>query len=166
MNFSLEKWTLDDKSKLIKLCNEVERDYLSNRIPFPCTEEYATWWLDMVKEKDGIEGVFRAIVVDGQYIGNVSIERKSDISYKDAEIGYLLLKDKYSQGIMTKAVKEICELAFSQLDIIRITGLVYRPNIASRRVLEKNDFVLEGILRNAVYKNQNIYDMYIYGKCL
>ena len=65
---------------------------------------------------------------------------------------------------MTKAVKEICEMAFDKLDIVRITGLVYKPNIASQRVLEKNDFVLEGIMKNAVFKNGNIYDMCIYGK--
>ena len=29
---------------------------------------------------------------------------------------------------------------------------------------EKNDFVLEGIKKNAVFKNGNIYDMCIYGK--
>ena len=46
---------------------------------------------------------------------------------------------------MTKAVSEITKIVFDKLDIIRITGIVYKPNIASQRVLEKNDFVLEGI---------------------
>ncbi len=67
---------------------------------------------------------------------------------------------------MTQAVKQICSIAFEKLDIIRITGLVYQPNIASQRVLEKNDFILEGIMKKAVFKNDNIYDLCIYGKYL
>lgn len=65
---------------------------------------------------------------------------------------------------MTQAAKQICEIAFADLDIIRITGLVYEPNIASRRVLEKNGFVLEGIMKNAVVKGEDIYNLCVYGK--
>ena len=92
------------------------------------------------------------------------MEVKGDVYCKDAEVGYLLLTNKWSKGIMTESVKQICSMAFSQLDIVRITGLVYEPNIASQRVLEKNDFILEGIMKNAVFKNNNIYDLYVYGK--
>lgn len=56
------------------------------------------------------------------------------------------------------------EIAFDELDLIRISALVYSPNVASQRVLEKNDFECEGRLRNAIYKNGNVYDAYIYGK--
>ena len=130
LDFKLKEWGTNDKSILAKLCNEIDRKYLSNRIPYPYTE----------------------------------VEKKSDVFCKDAEIGYFLSSDKWSKGIMTKAVSEITKIAFDKLDIIRITGIVYKPNIASQRVLEKNDFVLEGIKKNAVFKNGNIYDMFIYGK--
>jgi len=69
-----------------------------------------------------------------------------------------------SKGIMTEAVRQICKISFSELDIIRITGLVYAPNIASRKVLEKNDFVQEGLQRNAVFKDDKVYDLCVYGK--
>ena len=164
MDFKLKMWEISDKNILIKLCNEINREYLSNRIPYPYTEDDAIWWINMAQEKEGKEGIFRAIIVDGNYIGNISVEKKSDVSCKDAEIGYLLLTEKWSNGIMTKAVNEICEIAFDKLDIVRITGLVHKPNVASKRVLEKNDFVLEGIMKNAVNKNGKIYDMCIYGK--
>lgn len=36
--------------------------------------------------------MFRAIVVDGEYVGSVSVEGKDDVYIKDAEIGYILLK--------------------------------------------------------------------------
>lgn len=65
---------------------------------------------------------------------------------------------------MTEAVRQICIIAFKKLDIIRITGLVYEPNIASKKVLEKNGFLLEGIMKKAIIKNNSIHDLYIYGK--
>lgn len=53
---------------------------------------------------------------------------------------------------MSEAVRQICEIAFEELDIVRITGQVYEPNAASRRVLEKNGFELEGILKKQFLK--------------
>lgn len=164
MDVVLKKWTMGDKDKLSNICNKVERQFLSNRIPFPYTEDDAKWWLNMAGEHDGKNGIFRAIIVDGEYVGNISVEVKDDVYCKDAEVGYLLLTNKWSKGIMTEAVKQICSIAFSKLDIVRITGLVYKPNIASQRVLEKNDFILEGIIKSAVFKNNNIYDLCVYGK--
>lgn len=63
---------------------------------------------------------------------------------------------------MTEAVRQICAAAFLELDIICITGLVYAPNVASQRVLEKNSFIREGTQKSAVYKNGQIYDLFLY----
>ena len=164
MTLELIKWTPALKQELIDICNVVDRTFLSNRLPYPYTEESADWWLGMVSEHDGKDGVFRAVVADGKIVGNISVEQKTDVYCKDGEIGYLLLTDCWSRGIMTEAVRQICEIAFSELDIIRITGCVYAPNIASRKVLEKNAFVQEGLQRNAVYKDGKVYDLCLYGK--
>lgn len=164
MKIELKKWSFEDKESLIEICNAVDRGYLANRLPFPYTEDSADWWLNMVHEHEGKDGVFRAIIVDGKIRGNISVEQKEDVYGKDAELGYMLITKSCSKGIMTEAVNQICDIAFTELDIIRITGLVYEPNIASRRVLEKNGFILEGIMKNAVVKNDNIYNLYIYGK--
>ena len=118
----------------------------------------------MVEGHDGKDGIFCSVSVDGMIVGNISVEQKSDVYRKDAEIGYLLITEKWSQGIMTEAVGQICDIAFSSLDIIRITGLVYEPNSGSRRVLEKNGFLLEGTMKNAVVKEGRVYDLCVYGK--
>ncbi len=108
MDIKLKQWQIENKDILVKLCNEVNRQYISNRLPFPYTESDALWWLNMVQQKDGKDGVFRAIVVNDEYVGNISVEKKSDVHCKDAEIGYLLLTNKWSKGIMTEAVSQIC----------------------------------------------------------
>lgn len=164
MKIELKKWALEDKESLMKICNAVNRRYLANRLPFPYTEDDAEWWLNMVHEHDGVDGVFRAIAVDGKIVGNITVEQKEDVYGKDAELGYLLQTEEWSKGIMTEAARQICETAFAELDIIRITGLVYEPNISSRRVLEKNGFVLEGIMKNAVVKDETVYNLCVYGK--
>ena len=101
MKVELKKWALDDKKQLMDICNSVEREYLSDRLPYPYTEECADWWLNMVLEHDGKDGVFRAIVADGKIVGNISVEQKSDVYKKDAEIGYMLATEEWSRGIMT-----------------------------------------------------------------
>lgn len=137
MNIILKKWDKELKDNLIEICNKVDRSFLSNRLPYPYTEASADWYLGMVAEHDSKDGVFRAIIADGKVIGNISVEQKSDVYGKDGDIGDLLLTDYWSKGIMIEAVRQICEIAFSELSIIRITGLVSAPNIASQRVLEK-----------------------------
>ncbi|SEW46339.1 GNAT family N-acetyltransferase [[Clostridium] fimetarium] len=135
MEIELKKWCSTYKFDLIKLCNDVDRSW-----------------------------IYRAILHDGKLIGNISIEKKHDVFEKDAEIGYMMSAEKYDYGYTTIAISHICEIAFNELDLKRITGLVYEPNKASRRVLEKNKFVLEGIMKDAVYKNGNTYNLCIYGK--
>ena len=164
MEILLKKWNSELKYDLMDICNNVERLYLSNRLPYPYTEEDADWWLSMASEHDGKDGLFRAIVVNDKVVGNISIEQKTDVYCKDCEIGYMLLTDYYSKGIMTEAVRLICEEAFNELDIVRITGLVYAPNTASQRVLEKNGFIKEGFQKDAAYKDEKIYDLFLYGK--
>lgn len=166
MKIELEKWSEDNKSSLIRVCKVVDRRFLSNRSPYPYTESDADWWLNKTKEEDGVKGIYRAVIVDGKIVGNISVEKKTDVRMRDAEIGYMLMPQESSKGIMTTAVEQICNIAFEELDIIRITGLVYAPNSASRKVLEKNGFTQEGNLKNAVCKDGQVYDLCVYGKCI
>lgn len=164
MDIRLRKWCPEDRETLALICNEADRRYLTDRMPFPYTLDDADWWLRMVADHEGRQGVYRAVVVDGQLVGSVSVERKEDVYRRDGEVGYFLHQEQWTRGIMTEAVRQICALAFSELDLLRITGLVNAPNLASRRVLEKNGFALEGIMKQAVVKGEQIYDLCVYGK--
>lgn len=163
MKIELKEWDWPDLEQLMLICNSANRDYLRNRLPNPYTEKDAKWWIEMVRENDGKTGIFRAVLVDGSIVGNISVEQKDDVFYQDSEIGYMLMTSWWSKGIMTEAVKQICRFAFETLDIMRISGVVYSPNMASRKVLERNGFQLEGVLRKAVYKDGNVYDKCLYG---
>lgn len=64
---------------------------------------------------------------------------------------------------MTTAVGLFCEEMFSSSDVNRIEAVVFIPNAASCRVLEKCGFQKEGVLRQSVFKNGQFYDAAIYG---
>ena len=162
MDITIREWKSADKDGLIHMCNLIDRKYLSNNLPTPYNEQCAEWWFKTTGRNEGKNGVYRVILDGNKVIGSISVQRKDGVYCKDAEIGYMLLDEYSGKGIMTEAVKLIRDISFMQLDIIRITGLVYEPNVASSRVLEKNRFNLEGVMRNAVFKNENIYNLKIY----
>lgn len=163
MKVELRKWSLADKDELKELCNAVDRAYLSDRLPNPYTDDDANWWLNAVAKNEGVDGTFRAVVVDGKIVGSVSVERKADIYKLDGELGYMLLNDYWNRGLMTQAVGQVCEIAIKELGLNRITANVFQPNLASQRILLKNGFVQEGTMRKAAIKGNNVYDILIYG---
>lgn len=161
---TLKKLTLDDKAALCYVCNNIDRSWLSDRLD-PYTEDDAEQFINRCAELEAKRlGVYRMIVADGKIVGNISVEIKGSSLYaKTGEIGYFIAAEYQNRGIMTEAVRQICEIAFNELDILRIAGNVFEPNMASRRVLENAGFELEGILKNGLYKNGKAYSDCIYG---
>ena len=163
MTITLHNWKTDDKLVLMALCNAVDRTFLSDRLPYPYDEADADWWLGMVAENDGKEGVWRAIVVDGQIVGSISVERMADEERNVGSIGYMILTPWWSKGLSTESVRQICGIAFRELALERIIGEVFPENLASARVLEKNGFLLEETRAGAVVKGGKAMDVKVYG---
>jgi RimJ/RimL family protein N-acetyltransferase len=80
------------------------------------------------------------------------IEIRSD-QFK-AEIGYVLARSYWRQGIMTEAARQVVSWALSQPEIYRVWAYCDADNVASARVLEKVGMLREGILRRyAIHPN-------------
>ncbi len=161
----LEKWERKDAATLAEIIGKIDRKYLSDRMPNPYTESDAERFITETVQKGEAEktGVFSKITVGGKTVGNVSVEKLGGLNERCGVIGYCLLPEYYGRGIMTAAVKMICTEAFERLDISRIEGTPFEPNMASRRVLEKAGFELEGVLKDAYFKNGKLYNEYVYG---
>ena len=101
MTFDLHKWTFSERESLMALCNAVDRTFLSDRLPYPYTEADADWWLGMVAENEWKEGIWRAIVVNKQIVGSISVERMVDDQHNVGAIGYMILTPFWSHGIGT-----------------------------------------------------------------
>ena len=159
----LRPWTKADKPALIRLCNQVDRQYLSGSLPYPYRIPDADLRLRTIEMRDGKTAVYRALWTEDRLVGCVIIEEREGIFNVDAEIGYLMLPEYTGRGLMTAAVRETCALAFQTLPLARITGRCAAGNAASCRVLEKAGFQQEGRLRNALKKNGVMQDILLYG---
>jgi RimJ/RimL family protein N-acetyltransferase len=85
---------------------------------------------------------------DGPIIGQVSLQ-SIDLRDHHAEIGYLLNADFRGQGIMTRAVSLLCDYAFG-IGFRRLGAFAMPRNVGSVRILEKNGFTQEAVLRNYI----------------
>ena len=101
-------------------------------------------------------------IVNGEAVGSITVMLNDDVYCKSAELGYWLGEPFWGRGIMTAAVETMCREGFAAWDIVRIHAEAFARNAASRRVLEKAGFALEGTLRRSVYKNGEMLDSCIY----
>lgn len=99
------------------------------------------------------------ITVKGQniVIGTCGFHAFEEENFK-AEIGYDLHPDYWGKGVMTEVVREVVEYGFNSMGLNRIEAFYHPLNIGSRKVLEKNGFNFEGILRKRFYKKNQFID--------
>lgn len=105
-----------------------------------------------------------AIVVDGEAVGTVGLELMTDVNRRNAEIGYWLGVAYWGRGIGTEAVSLVSAWAFSTHALLRLFALPFADNQASRRVLEKCGYVLEGIARRSAVKSGVVRDQCLYAR--
>ena len=71
---------------------------------------------------------------------------------KTGEIGFILNQNYWYRGYMSKAIREIC--SHVKEDYSQIKAITLVDNIASKKVLERNDFYFsETIMDNDEEKN-------------
>lgn len=80
-----------------------------------------------------------------------------------AEIGYWLSEEQNRCGYITKSVQLIENKSFS-LGINRLVIAVQKENLPSARVAQRNHYIYEGTLKQALYKYGAFYDEDIYAK--
>ena len=95
-------------------------------------------------------------------VGSIGVFRQENIHRQTAELGYYVAEEYWGRGIMTEAVKQICEYVFCKSDILRIYAEPFAYNAASCWVLEKAGFQYEGTLRSNAVKNGKVIDMKMY----
>ncbi len=159
----IRKWKLSDAKDLaIALSNKKIQDNLRDGLPYPYTEQDGADYISAMLSADENETFAFAITVDGKAVGSIGVFRQVNIHRQTAELGYYLAEEYWGKGIMTEAVKQICEYVFGKSDIIRIYAEPFAYNVASCRVLEKAGFQCEGVLRKNAVKNGKIVDMKMY----
>ena len=163
MKCRIRKWELSDaKDMAAALSNKKVQDNLRDGLPYPYTEQDGKEFISAMLSADESETFAFAITVDNMVIGSIGIFRQGNIHRQTAELGYYIAEEYWGKGIMTEAVKQICEYVFANSDIIRIYAEPFAYNIASCRALEKAGFQYEGTLRSNAVKNGKVIDMKMY----
>ena len=163
MKCRIRKWELSDAKDLAAaLSNRKVQDNLRDGLPYPYTEQDGKEFISAMLSADENETFAFAITVNNMVIGSIGIFRQGNIHRQTAELGYYIAEEYWGKGIMTEAVKQICEYVFAKSDIIRIYAEPFAYNIASCRVLEKVGFQYEGTLRSNAVKNGKVIDMEMY----
>lgn len=142
--------------------NERVAQNLTDGFPCPYTIDDAQAYIQgCITAGEGRQCV-RAIEIGGEAAGSIGFFLKDDIRRKTAEIGYWLGEPFWGQGVMSRAISQMRDHAFGHYDLLRMYAEPFAYNTGSCRALEKAGFVLEGTLRQSVFKNGNVFDSYIY----
>lgn len=153
----------EDAGEFARLANN--REVWRNRrdgFPHPYTLEHAQAFIARQLEPSRAR-VF-CIEVDGAIAGACGVHPLDDVYARSAEVGYWLGRSFHGRGIATKAVGALTRFAFAELPLDRLQAGVYAWNPASARVLEKNGYVREAVLRDSVFKDGQLIDSFLYAR--
>jgi len=157
--FILRPYKKTDKADLVKNINDKDIARYMSVVPNPYRGKDADVFLKKAlhptKEKINL-----AVEIEGEVAGGCGIHSHGH----QAEMGYWLAKKHWGKGLATEVARELVKFGFRKLKLKRLTAKVFIPNKASARVLEKNGFMREGILRKDLCKKGKYYDIYLFAK--
>ena len=163
MNCTIRPWRISDAMDLAAaLSDPAILNNLRDGLPYPYTEKDAEDYITAMLCADKSAVFAYAICLEDRAVGSIGAFRQSNIHFRTAELGYYLAREYWGRGIVTEAVRQLCERVFAQTDILRIYAEPFSDNVGSRRVLEKAGFTLEGVMRQGVYKNGRLGDYCMY----
>ena len=138
-------------------------------LPYPTwtgLDDGAAWLARM--EALAAAGTGQQLVIEhhpeARVIGTVLLFRYDEGSRR-MEVGYVLARRCWGQGLMREALACVCSHAFDALGLRRLEAEVNPDNVASTRLLESLGFVCEGRLRQRWQAKGRVYDTWFYG-CL
>jgi ribosomal-protein-alanine N-acetyltransferase len=134
---------------------------------------YATWqslddgvaWLRRMEVLASCGSGQQLVVVrnaDSKVVGTLLLFRVDEPSGR-LELGYVLGRQHWKQGLMREALESICAHAFSAMSVRRIEAEVNPANTASNRLLQRVGFTMEGTLRKRWVAKGLAYDSNFYG---
>jgi ribosomal-protein-alanine N-acetyltransferase len=99
---------------------------------------------------------------DGRVIGTTTIHRLEP-AHRRAELGFALARGAWGQGLASEAVGAAVGFAFETLGLHRLEASVDPRNSASIRLLERQGFQREGLLRERFHLGGEIQDDLLLG---
>jgi len=105
---------------------------------------------EVIEERKKNEGNDFVIVSNDDVKGVVGYIMKNE---RTAFIGYWLDENSQGNGLVTRSVKALIEYMFKEIGVHRIEINIAEENIKSRKIPERLNFRLEGILRDVDFRD-------------
>src|SRR5215213_1604602 len=159
--FILRTLEIRDKENLARYGNnkKIWRN-MREVFPHPYEIEHAESFINRITAQQS--SIVLCIEYSNECVGVIGCFPQADVYCKTAELGYWLAEPFWGKGIMTEAVKRVCDYIFTNFDIVRIYAGVFEWNQPSMKVLEKAGFKHEGISEKNVFKDGQIIDEHRY----
>jgi RimJ/RimL family protein N-acetyltransferase len=84
-------------------------------------------------------------------------------THSRSEVGFILRRDLWGQGLAAEALGAIVDWGFSRLALHSTEAQLDRENVGSQRTLERVGFVREGCLRQSYFDGREHRDTLVYG---
>lgn len=159
-NLYFRRPTMDDVDQIRDLKNNEKAALLLGGIHHKYTSEDIVNWINF--HNNNPEEVLLVVedTTAGKLIGHVGLYKIDKIA-KKTEFGILIADDdSRGKGYGTKATSLMVEYAFKSLGMHKVTAEVLSENAPSVAMFKKCGFVIDGCLRDDVYKNNRYYDVY------
>lgn len=162
----LVQMTVDDIPELVVAINDKHIADNTLTIPFPYTPEDGLQFLNLIDARHAETGHLTNWLIkkSGKVIGGIGLVCQEGFEAHRTELGYWVSSAYRSKGITTLALKTLINYIFDNLHFVRLEAHTFCENIASQKVLEKNGFIKEGLLRCYIEKNGAFKDVYSYSK--
>jgi RimJ/RimL family protein N-acetyltransferase len=95
---------------------------------------------------------------DGSKIGSIGHFPVSKVF----EIGYAIIPTERGKGYCSEAVKIMVDYLFLSKSIVRVQAITEVRNVGSQKVLEKNGFKKEGVVRKSCFARGEWRDMFLF----
>lgn len=100
------------------------------------------------------------------HIGNISVSGLTS-THRRAELAYVIGNKRYwGRGAASFAISQVVIMATQVYGLRKLFAGVASANHASRAVLERNAFSIEGVRREHLFYNGKFYDQIDYGRLL
>ena len=159
----LRQLTVNDVDEVFALRSNADTMKYIPR-PLAITSDEALAHIKTIQQKiETNEGINWAITLRGndKLIGIAGHYRIKWEHFR-SEIGYMLLPEFDGQGIVTEVVKLLVDYGFNEMKMHSLEAVIDPRNIASARVLEKNNFIKEAHFIENVFYNGHFLDGAIY----
>lgn len=118
--------------------------------PLMATEDETKDHVDLMISRNEAQTHIYASVVEksgNKVIGTLMIFG-FDEAANHAEIGYVFGESCWGKGYGSQAVGVLCDFAFKERGLRKVFARIVEINVGSAKVLKKNDFILEGTLKD------------------